>query len=114
MADTVDELKKQVRNLDKLVHSSQNELGAVLPLTAITAWELLFDRLGVPYGVKTQEGAILIVNGAGGVESILTQLARRLTGLTVITTAPGPTRSPGRRKWVLIKSSIATVRSTRH
>lgn len=63
---------------------------AALPLTAITAWELLFDRLGVPYGVKSQKGAILIVNGAGGVGSILTQLARRLTGLTVIATASRP------------------------
>jgi zinc-binding alcohol dehydrogenase family protein len=63
---------------------------AALPLTSITAWELLFDRLGVPYGAKTQVGAILIVNGAGGVGSILTQLARRLTGLTVITTASRP------------------------
>jgi zinc-binding alcohol dehydrogenase family protein len=63
---------------------------AALPLTAITAWELLFDRLGVPYGIKTQFGAILIINGAGGVGSILTQLARRLTGLTVITTASRP------------------------
>jgi zinc-binding alcohol dehydrogenase family protein len=60
---------------------------AALPLTAITAWELLFDRLGVPYGVKTQNGALLIINGAGGVGSILIQLARRLTGLTVIATA---------------------------
>lgn len=63
---------------------------AALPLTAITAWELLFDRLAVPYGVKTQQGALLIVNGAGGVGSILTQLARRLTGLTVIATASRP------------------------
>ncbi|ABS67998.1 Alcohol dehydrogenase. zinc-binding type 1 [Xanthobacter versatilis] len=63
---------------------------AALPLTAITAWELLFDRLGLPYGVKTQGGAILIVNGAGGVGSILIQLARRLTGLTVIATASRP------------------------
>lgn len=61
-----------------------------LPLTAITAWELLFDRLGVPYGVKTQEGALLVINGAGGVGSILIQLARRLTGLTVIATASRP------------------------
>lgn len=63
---------------------------AALPLTSITAWELLFDRLGVPYGSKTQEGAILIVNGAGGVGSILTQIVRRLTGLTVIATASRP------------------------
>jgi NADPH:quinone reductase len=63
---------------------------AALPLTAITAWELLFDRLGVPYGVKTQKDALLVVNGAGGVGSILTQLARRLTGLSVIATASRP------------------------
>lgn len=63
---------------------------AALPLTAITAWELLFDRLGVPYGRKAPSGAVLVVNGAGGVGSILLQLARRLTGLTVIATASRP------------------------
>jgi zinc-binding alcohol dehydrogenase family protein len=63
---------------------------AALPLTAITAWELLFDRLGVSYGIKTQTGTLLIVNGGGGVGSILIQLARRLTGLTVIATASRP------------------------
>jgi zinc-binding alcohol dehydrogenase family protein len=63
---------------------------AALPLTALTAWELLFDRLGVPYGSKISNDAILIVNGAGGVGSILTQMARRLTGLTVIATASRP------------------------
>ncbi len=61
-----------------------------LPLTALTAWELLFDRLGVPYGTKTSGGEILIINGAGGVGSILIQMARRLTGLTVIATASRP------------------------
>lgn len=60
---------------------------AALPLTAITAWELLFDRLRVPYGHKTRAGSVLVINGAGGVGSILIQLARRLTGLTVIATA---------------------------
>jgi len=60
---------------------------AALPLTLITAWELLFDRLSVPYRVGTQSGALLIINGAGGVGSVLIQLARRLTGLTVIATA---------------------------
>lgn len=63
---------------------------AALPLTAITAWELLFDRLRVPYGVKAPASALLIVNGAGGVGSILIQLARKLTGLTVIATASRP------------------------
>jgi zinc-binding alcohol dehydrogenase family protein len=60
---------------------------AALPLTSITAWELLFDRMRVPYGQKTQNGTLLVINGAGGVGSILIQIARRLTGLTVIATA---------------------------
>jgi zinc-binding alcohol dehydrogenase family protein len=63
---------------------------AALPLTSLTAWELLFDRLKVPYGPQFSKDAILIINGAGGVGSILTQMARRLTSLTVITTASRP------------------------
>ncbi|MFC3126013.1 zinc-binding alcohol dehydrogenase family protein [Pseudoroseomonas globiformis] len=63
---------------------------AALPLTSLTAWELLFDRLQISYGRKTSGDALLIVNGAGGVGSILTQIARRLTGLTVIATASRP------------------------
>jgi len=63
---------------------------AALPLTSLTAWELLFDRLRVPHGEATTGDAILIVNGAGGVGSVLTQIARRLTGLTVIATASRP------------------------
>lgn len=60
---------------------------AALPLTSLTAWELLFDKLKVPYGTKRSDDAIVIINGAGGVGSILIQIARRLTGLTVIATA---------------------------
>src|ERR1700750_1847073 len=60
---------------------------AALPLTSLTAWALLFDRLrGVP-GKSLAPRTLLIVGGAGGVGSILTQLARRLTGLTVVATA---------------------------
>ncbi|TBV72259.1 zinc-binding alcohol dehydrogenase family protein [Pseudoxanthomonas winnipegensis] len=59
---------------------------AALPLTAITAWELLFDRLRIPEGQG--EGQVLLVTGAaGGVGSILVQLARKLTALTVVGTA---------------------------
>lgn len=59
---------------------------AALPLTSITAWELLFDRFGVKEG--SGEGqSLLILGGSGGVGSILTQLARQLTKLTVIATA---------------------------
>lgn len=65
---------------------------AALPLTAITAWELLFDRLDfVPGNNSRPQGApkprILIVGAAGGVGSILTQLAKKLTDATVIGTA---------------------------
>lgn len=62
---------------------------AAMPLTSITAWEILFDRMRVPYGRKNG-GSILVINGAGGVGSILVQMARRLTGLTVIATASRP------------------------
>lgn len=63
---------------------------AALPLTAITAWELLFDRLGIAEGKADQGQSLLIVGAAGGVGSILVQLARQLTGLTVIGTASRP------------------------
>jgi len=63
---------------------------AALPLTSITAWELLFDRLGVVPGKTPDDRALLIIGGAGGVGSILIQLARRLTALTVIATASRP------------------------
>lgn len=63
---------------------------AALPLTAITAWEMLFDRLQVLDNAHAAGKSILIVGAAGGVGSILTQLARQLTGLTVIGTASRP------------------------
>ena len=63
---------------------------AALPLTAITAWELLFDRLGVVPGKQPTNKTLLIIGASGGVGSILTQLAARLTGLTVIGTASRP------------------------
>jgi len=59
---------------------------AALPLTSLTAWELLFDRLKVPEGGGAGR-SLLIVGASGGVGSILTQLASKLTGLTVIGTA---------------------------
>jgi len=63
---------------------------AALPLTSITAWELLFDRFAVAPG-KTPDGrALLVIGGAGGVGSIMIQIARRLTALTVIATASRP------------------------
>ncbi|WP_444437521.1 zinc-binding alcohol dehydrogenase family protein [Pseudomonas sp. A6] len=60
---------------------------AALPLTSITAWELLFERLQIAEGPGSAGQSLLIVGAAGGVGSILTQLARHLTGVTVIGTA---------------------------
>ena len=67
---------------------------AALPLTSITAWEVLFDRFGIAR--DGGEGkSLLIVGGAGGVGSIAIQLARTLTRLTVIATASRPRRKAG-------------------
>lgn len=63
---------------------------AALPLTAITAWEMLFDRLGVQPGKKPEGKTLLVIGASGGVGSILVQLASRLTSLTVIGTASRP------------------------
>lgn len=60
---------------------------AALPLTSLTAWELLFDRLAIE---AEDNAALLIIGAGGGVGSILTQLARKLTNLTVIGTASRP------------------------
>ena len=57
---------------------------AALPLTAITAYEALFDRLGMS---ASTSGELLVLGGAGGVGSILIQLAKALTNATVIATA---------------------------
>jgi len=70
---------------------------AALPLTAITAWEMLFDRLGLQLGGHEGE-KLLVVGAAGGVGSILVQLARQLTNITVIGTASRPET----REWARI------------
>jgi zinc-binding alcohol dehydrogenase family protein len=77
---------------------------AALPLTAITAWELLFDRLRVPHGGGAGQ-SILIVGGAGGVGSILIQLARQLTQLKVIASASRPET----RAWCLELGAHAVI-----
>ena len=63
---------------------------AAVPLTAITAWETLFDRLEVKRPVAGQAGVLLVIGGAGGVASMAVQLARHLTDLTVVATASRP------------------------
>ena len=78
---------------------------AALPLTSITAWELLFDRLAAVPGKSVDPRTLLIIGGAGGVGSILIQLARRLTGLTVLATATRPES----RKWCLDLGAHAVI-----
>lgn len=67
---------------------------AALPLTTITAWETLFERMGL---TADSTGTLLVVAGAGGVGSMVVQLARKLTGVTVIATASRPES----REWAL-------------
>lgn len=61
---------------------------AALPLTTLTAWELLFDRMGVSKDDTSK--SLLVIGAAGGVGSILVQFAKKLTQLTVIGTASRP------------------------
>lgn len=63
---------------------------AAMPLTTITAWELLFERLQVSRDNNVGGKSLLVIGAAGGVGSILVQLARQLTGLTIIATASRP------------------------
>lgn len=63
---------------------------AAMPLTSLTAYEALFEQLSLSQDKKSNEGkTILIINGAGGVGSVATQLASN-AGLTVIATASRP------------------------
>ncbi|MFC6100513.1 zinc-binding alcohol dehydrogenase family protein [Olivibacter domesticus] len=64
------------------------EEAAAMPLTVLTAWEIMFDRLRI--NEKDRGKSILIIGGAGGVGSIAIQIAKKVAGLTVITTASRP------------------------
>ncbi|WP_217014670.1 zinc-binding alcohol dehydrogenase family protein [Stenotrophomonas geniculata] len=77
------------RSVGRKPASLDDAAAAALPLTAITAWELLFDRLRIPEGGGEGQ-TLLVIGAAGGVGSILVQLARKLTKLTVIGTASRP------------------------
>lgn len=70
--------------------SLDHAAAASLPLTALTAWEMLFDRLRIPHGEDPAGNALLVIGGAGGVPSIAIQLARVLTRVTVVATASRP------------------------
>lgn len=82
---------------------------AALPLTTITAWEILFDRLGIAPGKRPADQQLLIIGAAGGVGSILTQLASRLTALTVIGTASRPET----RDWVKARGAHHVIDHSR-
>lgn len=73
------------RIVGKMPKSLDFPEAAALPLTSLTAWEMLFDRLEIKPGETGK--SLLIIGAAGGVGSIMTQLARQLTGLTIIGTA---------------------------
>jgi len=80
---------------ERLVGSKPKSLSdaeaAALPLTTITAWELLFEHLAVkqqsPNSIEKSDEVILVVGAAGGVGSILIQVAKAITGATIIATA---------------------------
>ena len=95
------------RIVGKAPTSLEDAQAAALPLTAITAWELLFDRLRVPHGGGAGQ-SLMIVGGAGGVGSILIQLARQLTQLKVIATASRPET----RAWCLELGAHAVIDHT--
>ena len=67
------------------------EAAAAMPLTTITAWEGLFNRLGVARDpAANARRSILVIGGAGGVGSIAIQIAKRVAGLRVAATASRP------------------------
>lgn len=80
--------------------SLSNAEAAALPLTSITAWELLFEHLELrqqaPDAKQKSAEVLLVVGAAGGVGSILLQLARAVTGATIIATAS----REGSQAWV--------------
>jgi alcohol dehydrogenase len=73
--------------------SLSDEEIAAMPLTSITAWEAIFDRLRIDKQADNSKKSILIINGAGGVGSIAIQIAKQVAGLQVIATASRPETS---------------------
>lgn len=77
------------RIVGKKPKSLSTEQAVAMPLTGLTAWEILFDRIRIDEE-KDKGKTILIIGGAGGVGSVAIQLAKRIAGLTVIATASRP------------------------
>ena len=91
------------------------EAAASLPLTSLTAWEMLFDRLQVPTNERAP--SLLVIGAAGGVGSITLQLARKLTGMTVLATASREEsaawcRKAGAHEVVDHRDLVASVRAS--
>ncbi len=93
---------------ERIVGRKPNSLSmaeaAALPLTSITAWELLFDSFKVPEGGGAGE-TLLVIGGAGGVGSVLIQIAKALTKLTIVATASRQET----REWCKAMGADATV-----
>ncbi|HKU12777.1 MAG TPA: zinc-binding alcohol dehydrogenase family protein [Steroidobacteraceae bacterium] len=81
---------------------------AALPLTTLTAWEGLFDRLGIASSGANRGATVLLIGAAGGVGSIAIQLAKQLGGLRVIATASRPQSA----RWVRELGADAVVDHT--
>jgi NADPH2:quinone reductase len=77
------------RIVGKMPQTSGVEAAAAMPLTSLTAWEILFDRMRIN-AEKDKGKSLLIIAGAGGVGSIAIQLAKKIAGLQVIATASRP------------------------
>jgi NADPH2:quinone reductase len=82
---------------EQIVGPAPTSLGAgdaaALPLTALTAWEMLFDRFDVNRPVPLGNRTVLVIGGAGGVGSVAVQIAKRVAKMTVVATASRPASS---------------------
>jgi zinc-binding alcohol dehydrogenase family protein len=78
------------RIVGKAPSSISTSAAAAMPLTTLTAYEMLFDRLKINEGVPGGNNTLLIIGGAGGVGSITIQLARALSDVKIIATASRP------------------------
>jgi zinc-binding alcohol dehydrogenase family protein len=97
---------------ERIVGHKPRKLGfaaaAALPLTTLTAWEGLFDRLGISRSGADRGKTLLLIGAAGGVGSIAIQLAKKLAGLRVIGTASRPESS----RWVQELGADAVIDHT--
>jgi zinc-binding alcohol dehydrogenase family protein len=97
---------------ERIVGRKPRKLGfaaaAAMPLTTLTAWEGLFDRLGISSSGGDSGKTVLLIGAAGGVGSIAIQLAKKLAGLRVVATASRPESS----RWVKELGADAVIDHT--